>query len=134
MLTLTVIVTLAFCFFAYVAVAGAILWMDWIEFFGKCFLASTVLVIQLLSVHTINSLITDVTSLSPEKKVFRESYFVFFFFAVQAVYEFGFILAIDTYSKKVIDGYTPSKTFMELVYCSVVILHLIAYFIFTIIL
>ena len=40
---------------------------------------------------------------------------MFFFFAVQAVYEFGFILAIDTYSKKVIDGYTPSKTFMELV-------------------
>lgn len=56
-MNLVVVATLTFCFYGYVAVDGALIWMDWIEFFGKIFLTATILVIQKLALSTIQKLI-----------------------------------------------------------------------------
>jgi hypothetical protein len=106
-LIIVVIVTLGFCFFAYVAVAEAVIWMDWIEFTGKNFLAWSILTIQLLSVHAINKMINQIPGLKPLARVNHETRFVFFFFAIQATFESGLTLALDTYSKETTDRYTP---------------------------
>lgn len=108
--------------------------MGWIEFTGKCFLAGTILAIQLLSVRTINRLITNLPGLKLQKKVIRESTFVFVFFAIQVTFESGLNLALDTYSKETVEGYTPSKAFLETIFCGVGVLYFASYVVFIIIL
>lgn len=134
-LIVVVILTLGFCFFAYVAVADAVMWMDWIEFTGKNFLAWAILTIQILSVRSINKMINQISGLRPLARVNHETRFVFFFFAIQALFESGLTLSLYTYSKEeTTDGYTPKKAFLETIYCMVAILYLASYVVFIIIL
>lgn len=133
-LIIIMIVTLGFSFFSDLLFVEIIIWMDWIEFFGKMFLAVFVVTIQLLSVHTINLLITNLPGLSISKKVKRETLFVFIFFAIQALFDSGLSLALQTYSRDEVDFYTPSKAFLETVYCMMACLHLVSYVVFIIIL
>lgn len=133
-LIIIMIVTLGFSFFSDLLFVEVIIWMDWIEFFGKMFLTVFIVTIQLLSVHTINQLITNLPGLSISKKVKRETLFVFIFFAIQALFDSGLSLALQTYSRDEVDFYTPSKAFLETVYCMMACLHLVSYVVFIIIL
>lgn len=108
--------------------------MDWIEFTGKNFLAWAILTIQLLSVRAINRMINEIKGLRPLERVNRETKFVFFFFTIQATFDCGLMLALETYSKETTDRYTPKKGFLETIYCILAILYLASYVIFIIIL
>jgi hypothetical protein len=130
LLNIVVLAALLVSFQGYVVLTKVIIWMDWIEFWCKIGLTLCLFIIQIVSVKTIERLITK-HELQVNRRVKAETIYVFTFFAIQALVESVVKLSMVVYAH---DASKATNSFLKVVYMLGALLLLACYVCFVIIL